>query len=168
MTKSWQTALIVCAATAIHMQPGHAADVSTTSIDAGKASVEMQGLSDVDVAIGRGDTPNTTSFGLKLFTQPLPGAAAREDFGDRERVAVRTEFSFLGDADDGALIDVVAAVRNDRDGYEAGEAGEAVNSWTGMLDDEEAPHALAPPRVKQAPPRAAGRSPSGMGSQIIP
>lgn len=163
MTRLWQTALMACAVTAIHMHSGHAADVS------GAASIEMQGLSDVDVAIGRGDLPETTSFGLKLFTQPLPGAAGRDDFGNSERIAVRREFSFLNDADDGALIDVVAAVRSDPDqAAEGDDAGEAVDSWTDLLDDEEATRALAPPRVKQAPRDPAGRSPSGMGSQIIP
>lgn len=170
MTRLWQAALMACAATAIYMQPGHAADVSgATSIETGTTSVEMQGLTDVDVAIGRGDVPNTPSFGLRLFTQPVTGTVGREGLGNSERIAVRRELSFLDEADDGELIDVVAAVRNDP-GYDAegDNAGEAVNSWTGMLDSEEATNALAPPRVKQAPRDAAGRSPSGMGSQIIP
>jgi hypothetical protein len=172
MTKLWQTALLACAAAVTHMQPGYAADVSA-SPDV-KVRGEMQGLSDVDVAIGRGDTPQITSFGLKLFPQPLPGTAVGSDLGKSDRAAVRREFSFLNEADDGALVDVVAAVRNNYDydnASEANETGAAVNNWTGMLDkdeEEEPAHALAPPQVKQAPRKAPGRSPSGMGSQIVP
>lgn len=163
MTKSWQASLVILAAAGIQMQSAHAADISTPP------SVEMQGLSDVDVAIGRGDTPQATSFGLKLFTQPLPGSAERDDFGSGERASVRREASFLDEVDDGTLIDVVAAVRSDPDQpTERDDAGEAVDTWTDMLDEGGSPSALTPPRVKQAPRDAAGRSPSGMGSQIIP
>lgn len=163
MIKIRHAALMILAAAGLQIQSAHAADVSPDT------SVEMQGLSDVDVAIGRGDIPQSTSFGLKLFTQPLPGTSGRDDFGIRERALVRREASFLDEVDDGTLVEVVAAVRNDPDdAFEQDNAGAAVDTWTDMLDTEVIPDSLAPPRLKHAPRDAAGRSPSGMGSQIIP
>lgn len=175
MMHPWRVATLACVAVAFQMAGVHAAGVKASikpadvsAAEAGDQGVNAEGMSDVDIAIGRTDAATTPSaFGLKLFTQPLPGTAASREIGDRDRIALRREFSFLGDADDASLSDVVAAVRNDPDQpAEPEAAGAAVDDWTGTLDDGEL--TLAPPPVRQAPRDAAGRSPSGMGSQIVP
>jgi hypothetical protein len=143
---------------------------SSWAADPVDPAVSVQDMSHVDIGVGsRNDPAVPGAFGIKLFPQPLPGTAARTEIGAADRAALRREFTFLGEVDDASLPDVVAAVRNDPDqpaGPDEG-AGAAVNEWTATLDSSGEP-VLAPPPVKQAPPDAAGRSPSGMGSQIIP
>jgi hypothetical protein len=162
------TDLLRAAALAIVIAGPSLAAASHAADTAGPA-ISVQDMSDVDVSVGSGDLTNPALGlpsipGLRLFTQPVSvGTKADTALTTGERAVLRREFSFIDEADEAALLDVVAAIRNDPDHpAQGGDTGAAVNEWTAQLDDEDDGPVLAPPSQgapENAPSGGTGQHP---------
>jgi hypothetical protein len=167
MMNPWRVAALACAAVTIQLSPARGIDLVDPA-DTADSAGSVEGVSDVDIAIGRSNVTTPTAFVPKLLTSPLPATGFQDTDVTSRTSAVGGELLLLDETGEGLLDDVVAAARNDYD-HEAepdDDPGAPVNGWTGSLESDEP--LLAPPPVRQAPREAAGRSPSGMGSQIVP